>query len=253
MKIKALHILLVIASIAVALISYDSGGAKNEPPVSNEQSDQNTPTLFLLSKGLTTDTLKQAFLNLLDKEPAHYSVAVVVNASSSEKKKKKKAKKIKAQFESMGFDTTNVKSIDLMKTSPKRLYEFDVIYILGGNPFLLLDEAMKSDALTVLKELAYQDKLLMGYSAGALLLGPDLSLFNDLDSLLGFNEIGLNELTCVGLYDFHIFPHYKDFTTQVPELVSEVERFESQRNSSIYRLNDNQGITIQNGELKIIG
>jgi len=93
----------------------------------------------------------------------------------------------------------------------------------------------------------------MGYSAGSLLLGPDLSLMNHVDTLLGFNEIGLKELSCIGLYNFHIFPHYTDFTSQVPELITKIEQYESQSDLPVYRLNDNQGIVYQNGRIKIIG
>jgi len=93
----------------------------------------------------------------------------------------------------------------------------------------------------------------MGYSAGALLLGPDLSLMYHVDTLLNFNEMGLKELSCIGLYHFHIFPHYTDFTSQVPELITKIEQYESQSDLPIYRLNDNQAIVYHNGKIRIIG
>lgn len=226
---------------------------QNDEKITEENPDQTFPKLFLLSKGLTTDILKEEFLKFLEKEPSIHSVAIVVNASSTDKKKRKKTKKIKIQFEAMGFDSTKIQLFDLMKTSPKKLSEFDIIYILGGDPFLLLDEVNKSGARTMLKELAYQNKILMGYSAGSLLLGPDLSLMNHVDTLLGFNKIGLKELSCIGLYDFYIFPHYIDFTSQIPELITKIKEYESQCVFPIYRLNDNQGITYKNGIIEIIG
>jgi len=96
-----------------------------------------------------------------------------------------------------------------MKTVPQKLLGFDVIYILGGNPFLLRDEVNKSGARTVFKELVDRGKFLMGYSAGSLLLGPDLSLMNHVDTLLGFNEIGLKNFPALVLTTFtfsHITP-----------------------------------------------
>ena len=250
---KNLLILFLLVTTLVLLGSFKEYTLSNHEQELKDISNKTYPKLFLLSKGLTTDTLKREFLNFLEKDPETLSVAVVVNASSTDKKKIKKTKKVKKQFDAIGFDSTKIKLFDLMKTAPQRLSDFDVIYILGGNPFLLLDEVNKSGAQSVFKELANQDKILMGYSAGSLLLGPDLSLFNQVDSLLGFNNINLEELTCIGLYDFHIFPHYSDFTGQVPELIKKIDQFELESNLSVYRLNDNQGIIYQNGEIKFIG
>lgn len=226
---------------------------RSEGNVPTDESRSLSSKLFLLSKGLTTDTLKKEFLDLLEKDPQLHSVAVVVNATTTEKKKFKKTKKVKVQFEQIGFDSTKIDLFDLMKRSPEDLYSYDIIYILGGNPFQLLDEVNRSGADTVLINLASQDKILMGYSAGSLLLGPDLTLMNYVDSLLEFNQLGLKELSCAELYNFYIFPHYEDFSNQVPELRTKIKEFESMTEVPVYRLNDNQGIICINGEVQIIG
>lgn len=253
MNSKAHHIILALAIVSCILGSCQENTSKQTGSDAENEKNLITSKLFLLSKGLTTDTLKNEFLGLLEKAPEMNSVAVIVNASTSDKKKIKKTKKVKAQFAEMGFDSTRIGLFDLLKTPPTDLTNFDIIYILGGNPFVLLRDVHKSGSQKVLKELAYQNKILMGYSAGSLLLGPDLSLMQYTDSLLGFNQIELKELSCVGLYDFYIFPHYDDFTTQAPELKSKIEAFESLSSLPIYRLNDNQGIISLNGDVQIIG
>ena len=241
------------AILFLSIVTLCTCGVNNAGQSPVDKLDKIYPTLFLLSAGLKTDTLKSAFLIFLEKDPTMYSVAIIVNASTTEKKKNKKTKKIKIQFSEMGFDSTKIEKFDLMKRSPAELSTFDIIYTLGGNPFLLLDEVNKSGFRTILKELAYQDKIMMGYSAGSLLLGPDLTLLNHADSLLGFNEMGLNELSCLGLYDFYIFPHYADFTRQVPELIANINQFERQSKFPIYRLKDNQGIIYRYGKIEVIG
>ena len=196
----------VIVLFAVTMFyGCNSNKSNTEEQSSVKQFDQTYPTLVLLSSGLTTDTLKSAFLNILEREPKTYSVAVVVNASTTEKKKYKKTKKVKIRFSEMGFDSTKIKLFDLMKRTPQELSDFDIIYALGGNPFLLLDEVNKSGFGQILADLAHQNKIMMGYSAGSLLLGPDMTLMDSADSLLGFNDIGLKELNCLGLYDLY-FP-----------------------------------------------
>ena len=253
MKSNTIHIFLLSAAILFLSSSCNPNNTQKKEIDEKASTDQTNSKLLLLSKGLTTDTLKHEFLNLLKKEPSLHSVAVVANASSTEKKMHKKTKKVKVEFAELGFDSTKIVLFDLLKTPANQLEQFDIIYILGGNPFKLLDVVHKSGAGATLKNLMHQEKILMGYSAGALLLGPDLSQMDYVDSLLGFNEIDLKELSCIGLYDFYIFPHYKDFTSQVPELSAKIEEFESSTNRPLYRLNDNQGILYQNGAVKIIG
>jgi len=209
--------------------------------------------LFLLSKGLVNDTLKSEFLDFLDREPSSQKVAIIVNATNSEKKKAKKTRKVKSRFETIGFDTTKIEMFDLRKRKVDDLMNFDIVYILGGNPFLLLDEVKKTKADQVLKKYVTHNKILMGYSAGALILGPNLKLMDSVDNLLGFNEMGLEELECLGFYDFYIFPHYKDFSNQVPELADEIDKFEAHEKAKVYRITDEQGIIYQNGETKLIG
>lgn len=243
----------IVLLIAAILFACSGKKGNHIDKSSVDQLDQAYPTLILLSAGLTTDTLISAFLNTLDRDPMMYSVAVVVNASTTNKKKYKKTKKIKTQFSEMGFDSTIVEQFDLMHRKHEELSAFDIIYILGGNPFLLLDELNKSGFRSVLKELVNQDKILMGYSAGSLLLGPDMMLMDRADSLLGFNDIGLKELTCLGLYDFYIFPHYADFTSQAPELIPIINEFEAETEYPLYRIKDNQGIIFHNGKVQIIG
>ena len=249
MNLTSLHKLFLFAVILFYIPACSSGDDASDAETKREINS----SLFLLSKGLKTDALKGELLKLLEKDASMYSVAVVVNASSTEKKKRKKTRKIKLQFHELGFDSSRVEMFDLMTRNSNELKNFDIIYILGGNPFLLLDQVNKSGSRDLLYELAYQNKILMGYSAGALLLGPDLSLMNSADSLLGFNELGLQELDCIGLYDFYIFPHYDDFTAQAPELITVINDFESGSKLPVQRLNDDQGIIFQNGKMRIIG
>ena len=93
----------------------------------------------------------------------------------------------------------------------------------------------------------------MRYSAGALIFGPYLQLMDSVDDLLGFNEMGLEILECLGFYNFHIFPHFKHFSNQVLELADKIDEFEAHEKAGIYRITDEQGIVFQNGKIKLIG
>ena len=255
MKIRSKGTFLFYFSLNIILFLFSCNNQHDTKKnnVHLEKTELSTSTLLLLSKGLTNDTLKSEFLKLLKKESHLYSIAVIVNASSTEKKKIKKTKKVKIQFAEMGLDSSKIELFDLVKTEPQKLKEYDIIYILGGNPFLLLDDINRSGAQKAITEFFESDKIIMGYSAGALLLGPDLSLLNHVDSLLEFNQLKLTELSCLGLYDFYIFPHFRDFTTQIPELSEKIQEFELKKKLAVKRLNDNQGIIISRGVSRIIG
>ncbi len=237
--------------LTVLMILKSCGQSSPKSELSSEKSP--FPKLFLLSKGLVTDTLKNEFLKFIEKDPSTQSVAVIVNATKSQTKKVKKTKKVKRRFAEIGFDSTKIEMFDLNIRNPRDLSEFDIIYVLGGNPFVLLDEVRKSKANMVLKELTHQEKIMMGYSAGALLFGPSLDLMNDVDSLLGFNEIQLQNLSCLEIYDFLIFPHYEEFTSEVEGLAEEIDQFELKSNYKIHRLNDHEGIIFENGKMRLIG
>ena len=85
-KIIALFIITIFCACGGEKANHENNSIDNKP-------DKTYPSLFLLSKGLTTDTLKLSFLDQLKKEPRLNSVAVVVNASSTDKKKRKKRTK----------------------------------------------------------------------------------------------------------------------------------------------------------------
>jgi len=90
---KNLPILLFLITTLLMLGSCRENKVSKDEKVINEKSDKTYPKLFLLSKGLTTDTLRNEFLNFLEKEPATLSVAVVINASSTDMKNIKRQKR----------------------------------------------------------------------------------------------------------------------------------------------------------------
>lgn len=224
-----------------------------QPQTQNAQPKTfHTPSLFLLSKGFENDSLKAAFLDFINLAPARQRIAVIPNATNKKSKQVKKTQKAKGQFAEMGLDSSLVDLFDITQTDPQGLHAYDIIYILGGNPFVLLDHLKQTGTDSVLIRLAQEGKILMGYSAGALILGPNLELMNEVDSLLGFNEMGLQNLDCLGLYDFVMFPHFEDFTSQVEGLAEVISHYEARADHKIYRLNDNQGIAYKDGKVRMI-
>ncbi len=82
----------------------------------------------------------------------------------------------------------------------------EVIFVAGGNTFYLLQESIKSSFDLVLKGLADRNKIYVGSSAGAVLVGPDISLVGSFDDPSKAPE--LKDYTGLHLIDFVVLPHY---------------------------------------------
>lgn len=83
----------------------------------------------------------------------------------------------------------------------------NILVISGGNTFNLLHNLRESGLDNVIKQfLKKSDFVLSGFSAGALVLTPNIKICD----LPGFDEnmIELKGLEALSIVDFEIFPHY---------------------------------------------
>lgn len=98
------------------------------------------------------------------------------------------------------YGLSNIEYVDLY-TNWERAYEAKVIYIAGGNTFKLIDIMRKSGFADFLKQ-QYENLIIVGNSAGAVVLGNDIRTTNDNDI------IGLDNMSGLGLVNYSICPHY---------------------------------------------
>lgn len=95
---------------------------------------------------------------------------------------------------------------DLKNKTFEKLVEFDSLYIEGGNPFILLKELKKSNFTAHLRDYIKSGRLVYGQSAGALILGKDISHATLLDDK---NIVELKDTTGLNLFnEYSIWPHY---------------------------------------------
>lgn len=197
--------------------------------------------LLLTSHGFSDEPVRQAFLKLLDKPAKELAVAIITTASVEHKEDNKYAVSTKEYFEGMGFKEVNF--IDVEFDDPNKLKEFDVIYINGGNTFYLLHHLKKSGADKILKEIADQT-ILVGTSAGAVVLGPDIKIADRFDDER--NIIGLEDFSALGLTDVIVIPHYRE------ELEDDIKSFEKENNHKVIRLKDGQAVSILGDKVEFI-
>jgi len=199
--------------------------------------------IFLTSNGFFTETIKGEFLATLQKQRINPK-AVIITTASTLKEKNRFALKTKNDFFEMGIK--HVDFIDVEVEKGDKLKEYNIIYINGGNPFRLLYFMKKSGADLILSSLSKQNTILIGASAGAVILGPSIDVVQHFSPEL--NEIGLNDYTALLLTDIAIFPHYdredvfkEDTGKSIEDRLSE---FEEWNNISVTRLKDDQYILI---------
>lgn len=96
---------------------------------------------------------------------------------------------------------------DLNGKNFEDLVPFDSIYIEGGNPFILLDELKKADFMEPLRKYIESGKLVYGQSAGALIMGADISFAEFFETVE--NTVGLLDTSGLDLFEgYSIWSHY---------------------------------------------
>ena len=201
--------------------------------------------LFLTSAGLPPETT-EAFLKLLNKKPEETTVCFIATAADPEEDKWF-VEKDKERLLELGFKITE---IDLKQENEeslnKRLKDFDVIFVEGGNTFYLLKYVRKSGFDKALKPFLGKGGIYLGVSAGSYIACPDISLAS-WKHAEDVNTVGLKDLRGLSLVDFYISPHYE------PEHEAIINENKNKVSRPIFALTDSQAILVDNGDTRFVG
>lgn len=140
-----------------------------------------------------------------------------------------------------------VEIFDFDKSSPTELLKYDLICISGGNVFYLLNAIKKSNAQEILKEFA-SNRILIGWSAGACVLGPYLELVYEFepDDRFGKDFEGLN------FCELEIMPHYNSYIYDFENFEERIKEYERKNNRKIVRISDGDGIILNEKDIIFI-
>lgn len=123
------------------------------------------------------------------------------------------------------------------------LFASDAIHLTGGNTFQFLYWLRKRELLGRLRSYAEGGGVLIGVSAGAILMTPDVSS----SALCGDAPYpGLDNYSGLGLVDFAVVPHLNG-------LEAALRVFSSTFPGIVYGIPDGGGIVIENGRAELIG
>lgn len=200
--------------------------------------------LVMTSNGLSSDKLLNAVRNRIKKSN---SAVIITTASVGYKQNDKHIKRLTSELRSCGL---SVNYFDFDTEDKNKLNEYDVIELIGGNPFYLL-KVMKDRACKELFAKLIKDKTVIGISAGALVFQKSINLIAMYTPQLN-DEVKLDDLSGLGLTDVEILPHYHRFLN-VFELFEETAKaYENTTGVKVIRLDDGEGVLINGcGYIKV--
>ncbi|OWA37713.1 peptidase E [Saccharibacillus sp. O16] len=199
--------------------------------------------LLLTGCGFNTEEIKNQFLSLIHQDTAQLKV-VIVTTGSPAKENNRHAQKSMQDFRDMGFQ--HIRFVDIEFEDPHILLDQDVVFINGGNPFALLHHARESGADEIFRTLAAQDVILIGVSAGTMVLGPNIKIVDLFTPYM--NTMNLTDLQALEITDHLIFPHYGEeerFEDEAKRTIEErIAAFEAAENCQVTRLRDEEYLLI---------
>ena len=198
--------------------------------------------IVLTSNGLSSACL----MTEMRKHIKTGKAALVVTADYVYKEKNYHVERLTQELEALGL---SVDCFDFDTQSPADLMNYDVVELIGGNPYYLLDSIRKngySEALAVFAN----SKVIIGCSAGALVLTPSLDLI-DLYSP-EMNIVDLKDLSACRLTEVRFLPHYSKFLNRYDLFEEKCALYEQENACSVLRINDGEGVFINETDVTIV-
>lgn len=200
--------------------------------------------LMLTSDGICRAALEQELVKLLEGEPSN-AAACILTTASSHKEQSRGAVQTRELFQRLGFARTDF--IDIELEAAEKLKDYDVIYLNGGNPFYLLYWLRSSRAVPILRQQAELNRVIIGTSAGAMVLGPSIEHVTELNRIAGYEPMADmldDDYQAAGLTDITVVPHYNRFADKDAEFETKLQKLEAEKNLVFRRIKDGEAILL---------
>ena len=198
--------------------------------------------ILLTSNGFHNETKRSKEIDKAFEEVArNKSVAIILNATK-EGSNVKNIKAVKANFEKIGAQVVDLITINTENITD--IFKYDVIYTMGGDPRILLDDFWECNFKQYL--IKFLEKgIYIGESAGSMVLCDNLKWVWDIKKgtkpkydILPKTFEGLN------LVKERIYPHHNTISE---EQKTKIDNYEKQYKIKITRIDDGEFIW-ENGE-----
>lgn len=188
--------------------------------------------IVLTSCGIRNNDFKNKFYSIVDKQELNNKkVLYITTASDGETDDKSWMDKEYKTILDLGINEDNIteykigNNIDIMA--------YDIIYMMGGNTFYLLDMIRKNNFDNEIRDFINAGKIYIGSSAGSEILG------NSIDMAIGYddNNVNMTDFTGLKIIDGLIIPHCNKKTDFINNLKDKTNR-------KLYLLYDGDGVII---------
>ncbi len=189
--------------------------------------------IVLTSCGIIDEEFKSKFYNIVAKEElSNKKVLYITTASDGEEGDKSWMDNEFKTIIELGFNKENIYEFKIGE-SKIDINDFDVIYMMGGNTFYLMDMIRKYDFDKEIISALDNGAIYIGSSAGSIILG------NSIEYALPFDEnsVGLKDFAGLKLVDGIIIPH----ANRKEEFI---EKVKENTNGKLYLLYDGNGLII---------
>jgi dipeptidase E len=153
-----------------------------------------------------------------------------------------------AFYHELGMDLNVYFELD-QEWNPGRLgilLKCDGIHLSGGNTYYFLYCLRKRNLVDVLIQYVAQGGVLIGVSAGAILMTPDIST----SSICGDELVpGETDFTGLGLVDFSFVPHFGSRAITL----SGLRKYAKEKHTVVYAARDSGAIIVTDNKVKCIG
>jgi len=156
-------------------------------------------------------------------------------------------KRKRSYYAAYGINLAEYFDREILKSSSsrQRLISYSAIHLSGGNTFEFRNWVFSQGMDKLLVEYSNSGGMLIGTSAGAILITPDIST-----SLLCGDVAPdqVSETNGLGLVNFHIWPHY---TSSVEAQINIDSLIDSSK--PLYKIPDGSGIIVSHSKIELIG
>ena len=148
----------------------------------------------------------------------------------------------------LGLDLAVFHDVDEAQTPDtlEALFACDAIHLTGGQTAMFLHRLKRSGMLAPMRDWARSGGILIGTSAGAIILTPTIAV----DALFsGGRPEDMADAEALDLVPFEFFPHFEDASGQREEL----QRYSMKTDRPIIACRDGEGLVVTGGRAECVG
>lgn len=190
--------------------------------------------IFITSCGVINENIKNAFYKKIGNHPIEQlKVLYITTASDGDDEDDKSWMDIEYKnILNLGIQEENITEYKIGKSNTN-IDGYDIMYMMGGNTFYLLDVIRKNNFDKTIKRFIDDGKIYIGSSAGSEILGSSIYPALDFDE----NNVNMTNFTGLQIIQGLIIPHCNRKEEFIKKLKNETDE-------KLFLLYDGDGIAI---------